>query len=107
MYELAAFLRLPVYQLQSEMPYEEYISWQLYFESHPIGWREDDRTMKLLMAQGVKEKPENLFSSFAIMRKSQEKTAGKGDNMVNVSQLKRSSLFSKFASAVGGDKLEF
>ena len=107
LYDLAAFLKLPVYKLLSEMPYEEYMNWQIYFCTHPVGWQEDDRAYKLLAAQGVKEKPENLFASFAIMKKHQEKIAGKGDNMVVAANLKRSSLFAKFGNAVGGDKLEF
>ncbi len=45
------------------MPYEELLDWFEYFDRRPIGWREDDRTSKLLQAQGVKEKPYVLFPS--------------------------------------------
>lgn len=51
---------MPVYKLV-EMPYEEYLGWIDYFDRHPVGWREDSRTFKLLQAQGVKAKPAEVF----------------------------------------------
>ena len=53
---------MPVYML-SEMPYDEFLGWFAYFDARPIGWREDDRAHKLLQAQGVKAKPEEIFYS--------------------------------------------
>jgi hypothetical protein len=53
---------MPVHQIL-EMPYEEFLGWFKYFNMRPVGWREDNRTAMLLNAQGVKKKPQELFSS--------------------------------------------
>lgn len=45
------------------MPYAELLGWYDYFERRPLGWREDDRTAKLLQAQGVKGSAWKLFPS--------------------------------------------
>ena len=89
---------MPVYKLLEEMPYEELQGWVSYFEQRPVGWRDDDRTAKLLQAQGVKEKPWKLFSTLdAIYNR---KTEG-----FDVKGFKASSLFHKLLSAKGGDKV--
>lgn len=103
MFELAYLLRMPVYQLV-EMPYDEYVKWYLYFERRPVGWREDDRTMKLLQAQGVKAKPESVFASLAKL--NQASHTQPEDGRISMDNLRRSSLFSKMLSATGGHKLE-
>ncbi len=56
--------------LLDQMPYEELLNWMLYFKSRPIDWRDDNRAYMLLAAQGVKEKPEKLFSSLASIKES-------------------------------------
>jgi hypothetical protein len=61
-YELAYNLHLPVHQIL-DMPYEEFLGWFKYFNSRPVGWREDNRTAMLLSAQGVKKKPQEIFPS--------------------------------------------
>jgi hypothetical protein len=104
-YELAYLLRMPVYSLV-QMPYDEYVKWQQYFEARPVGWREDDRTAKLLQAQGVKAKPEAMFSSLAKMSASHSKRVAKENGRISAENLKRSAFFSKMLSATGGDKLE-
>ena len=45
------------------MTYEELLGWFAYLEKRPVGWREDDRSFKLLQAQGVKAKPWGIFPS--------------------------------------------
>lgn len=99
---MAYLLRTPVYLLM-DMPYEEFIKWSLYFNKRPIGWREDDRTMKLLQAQGVKAKPDQIFPSLAKMFKSNE-TVDK-DGRINADAFKKSALFQKILAAKGGDKI--
>lgn len=84
------------------MPYDELLGWLSYFERRPIGWREDDRTFKLLQAQGVKEKPWGIFPSLNYIynpnRNSKENT--------NIgATLIRSALFAKLQKAIGGDKI--
>ena len=83
------------------MDHEDFIKWQLYFERRPYGWREDDRTAKLLAAQGVKEKPYNIFPSLQALR---PKASATTDGRLNDS-FKGSFLYQKMLSARGGDKV--
>jgi len=102
LYELALQLRTPVYVLENEMPYEEFTKWLLFFEQKPIGWREDDRTYKLLRAQGVEAKPGELFSSLQAL---QQNTPKREKDEIDTSSFKKSTLFSKMLSAKGGDRV--
>ena len=52
-----------VYKIKEEMPQEELVNWIAYFKKRPYGWREDQRTVMFLQAQGYKGKPEDLFPS--------------------------------------------
>ena len=88
------------------MPYEELQNWMEYFTRRPVGWRDDDRTMKLLQAQGVKAKPDQIFSSLAAIYNSNKATNDDEDGL-NFVAFKNSAMFSKLLSASGGDKLEF
>ncbi len=89
---------MPVHQLTSEMSYEEFLGWLNYFERRPLGWREDDRTVKLLQVQGVKEKPWQLFGSLeAIYHPKTSDTEG-----FNTRSFKQSGFFQKLAAASGG-----
>jgi len=88
------------------MPYDEYVNWQLYFQQRPIGWREDDRTYKLLRAQGVTASETAIFPSLAVMKEGLEKEKRKEkEKEVNVKSLKNSIFFHKMLSSRGGDKL--
>lgn len=82
-----------VYEIQ-DMPYDEYVKWQKYFETRPIGWREDERTLKLLQIQGFKGEPSSIFSSFANMKKNEDPLG-----------LKASPFSSFMKNAKGGDKV--
>lgn len=99
---------MPVYKLLDEMPYEEFIKWHLYFEARPIGWREDDRTMKLLQAQGVKANPESIFASLAKMANANRAAQPDSSEIHKVSQqnLQGSAFFKNMLGAVGGDKID-
>lgn len=88
---------MPVYKLLEEMPHEELLLWIEYFKQRPIGWREDDRTMKLLQAQGVKESPGKIFSSLKAIYEPPEAVG----TLVN----KESLMFRMMMGAVGGDKI--
>jgi len=104
LYELAFQLRTPVYKLSEEMPYEELLGWVEYMNVRPIGWRDDDRAFKLLQAQGVKQKPWEIFSSLLPLYKSRKQPREEG--WIEMSQLKTSLMFHKMLSATGGDKLD-
>jgi hypothetical protein len=67
---------MPVYQLVKEMPYTELLQWIEFFNSRPIGYREDYRTFLLLKAAGFDGKAEDLFMSIKAISdkvKKQEK----------------------------------
>lgn len=92
---------MPVYILINQMPYEELIKWQDYFSKRPIDWRDDDRTYKLLQAQGVKEKAYNIFPTLKALHASGKKS----DSKFDVDSFKASSLYQKLARAQGGDQI--
>lgn len=94
---------MPVHQLTSEMTYEEFLGWLNYFERRPLGWREDDRTVKLLQVQGVKEKPWALFRSLDAIYNPPSPNKGEGNFDAN--NFKRSGFFQKLASASGGESI--
>lgn len=101
---------MPVYELLYSMTHEEYTKWHLYFEQRPIGWRDDERTMRLLQAQGVEVKPEEVFQSLRAMSNfvRSEKLAKATKNaeyQLDLSTLKGSNMFMLMNSAKGGVKL--
>lgn len=83
------------------MAYEELLGWFSYFEKRPVGWRDDDRTMKYLQTQGVKEKPWAVFSSLRPIYNG-GKEPEKGANPT--ASLEGSSLFQKLMMSKGGDE---
>lgn len=89
------------------MPYEELLGWSLYFEERPVGWRDDDRTMKILQANGVKESADKLFASLAkIHNKAANNRIVAADGLMTHEDFRSSNLFAKLATAVGGDTLD-
>lgn len=102
-YELAYQLRMPVGRMLNEMTLEEYQGWCNYFERRPVGWRDDDRTYKLLQAQGVKEKAGALFPSLHAVYNGSQTQNEEGTNILS---LKGSQLFMNMLQATGGDKLD-
>jgi hypothetical protein len=92
---------MPVYKLLEEMSYEELQCWFEYFEKRPIGWREDDRTYKLLQAQGVKAKGTEIFRSLAAISSQGAKLE---DGRINES-FKASFMYQKLIGSVSGDKI--
>ena len=52
------------------MPYEEFIVWNQFFMSRPVGWREDYRTSLLLSAQGVKKRGSEIFESLKVIERN-------------------------------------
>ena len=52
------------------MPYEEFIGWNQFFMSRPVGWREDYRTSLLLSAQGVKKRGSEIFDSLKVIERN-------------------------------------
>jgi len=91
-----------VYRLEAEMPYDEMLMWFSYFEKRPQGWREDDRTVKMLQAQGVKAKPYDIFPSLQAIYKPKRDF----DGTLDASNLKGSVMFMKMLGAKKGDRLD-
>lgn len=98
LYEIAFLLRMPVYKILEEMPFEELQKWHEYFEARPFGWREDRRTALVMGSFGGKIDVNKIFPSLAAL----SKTAS--DNPI--SSLPGSALFSKLLGAKGGDTLQ-
>jgi hypothetical protein len=102
-FEIAETLRLPVYELLGEMPYDEFLGWIEYFKRRPVGWREDYRTYLLMRVQGAKQKPEQLFASLAAIEKDRiRQREMMKDGEISFDNLKRSGFFSKLRGATGG-----
>lgn len=95
---------MPVYKLAEEMPYDELLAWIHYFDRRPIGWRDDERTFKLLQAQGVKGKIVDIFPTLKSIY-NPERSANLSEGMIAVSNLKGSFLFHQMVGALGGDEL--
>lgn len=93
---------MPVNTLLNDLTYDELLGWFNYFDRRPIGWRDDDRTYKLLQVQGVKQKPGELFASLNSIYASMSRVNEDG---TNISSLKGSMLLQKMMTAVGGEKL--
>jgi hypothetical protein len=98
-FQLAETLRLPLYRLLDEMPYDEFTGWIEYYKRRPAGWQEDYRTFLLLKAQGLKQKPEELFPSLApiFKKRDEDKKLGK----ISGANFKASALFKKLLGAKG------
>lgn len=93
-FEVAFLLKMPVYKLMEEMPYEELMGWCEFFRENPPGVREDQRTAFLLMSNGVKDATK-LFPSLSIRKK----TNNIGENIL------KSNMMQFISRAIGGDKL--
>jgi hypothetical protein len=99
-YELAYNLRIDINSAYN-MDYEEFLGWQNYFERRPLGWREDDRTYKLLSAQGVKAKAPTIFPSLDPIYNPPKKE----ENTFDPKAFKRSFMYQKILTAKGGDTI--
>jgi len=106
-YEIGYNLRTPLYKLKEEMPYDELLGWMSYFEERPVGWRDDDRTFKLIQVVsaiaggGSNRKPWDMFPTLYPLYNSDRKREG-----TDMSTLKQSAMFQKILSAKGGVKLD-
>jgi len=89
----------------AEMPYTELLGWFDYFKRRPYGWQSDDRCAKLLQAQGVKAKPQDLFSSLQTIYKPANETVD--EDGLSTSSLKGSYLLQKLMTSTGGEKLSY
>lgn len=90
---------MPLYIIHREMPYDEFVGWQLYFKERPVGWREDLRTYKLMQIQGLKDKPWKHFPTLDPIFNSSKTSS------FNPVSFKRSFLFQKLLEAKGGEKV--
>lgn len=101
--EIAFQLRMPVYKIMEDMPHDELQAWFAYFDKRPIGWRDDDRASKIIQAQGVKEKPWNLFPSLKTIYKRND-----DDKPKDAAASVMGSAFGKLImESVGGEKIPF
>jgi len=82
---------MPVYQILTEMPYEELLGWYEYLDKRPAGWREDQRAALIMMSFGVKSTPDKLFSSLAKMKSAA--VAVSDDGTVSIESFKQSGVF--------------
>lgn len=53
------------------MPYTELLKWIEFFNTRPIGWREDQRTYLVLRSLGYKGSPESLFATLKKIKGNQ------------------------------------
>jgi hypothetical protein len=97
---------MSVRELLEEMPYSEFQGWLEYFDRRPVDWRDDLRAARLMQAQGITEKPENLFESLKQLSDAITKYSPKPiEGSTNISSLRNSALFAKLLSAKGGDNI--
>ena len=94
MFEVAYRLRMPLYKLVEEMPYEEYVGWTHFFSRETTEWRSDYRTLLLMQTFGFTGKGENVFSSL-------KKLNARANAKINSS----SAIMPFLMKAVGGDKI--
>jgi len=80
------------------MTYEELLGWFSYLEQRPVGWRDDDRTMKYLQTQGVKEKPWEIFSSLDPIYNRKKEDTG-----FDAKSFRASGFFSQILSSTNGE----
>lgn len=104
-YEIAFYLKIPIYKLADEMPYEELLGWLAYFDRRPIEWKADDRAYKLMRVQGLKESAQNVFPSLKVIYSPSISTL-EPDGKINISNLKNSYMFQKMLLARGGERLD-
>jgi len=90
--------------MRDEMPFDEFKMWMRYFRERPLGWREDDRTHKLMRTFGSEAKGEEIFPSLRMM---QENIPKMKPGQIDVANLKQSTMFSKMLGAKGGDDVDF
>lgn len=102
MFDLAYTLGISVREVR-EMEYTDFIGWQSFFSERPVGWREDERTMRILQSAGVTEKATAIFSSLARLEEAGKNRHTEDDQM---NALRRSSFFLQMLSATGGKQLK-
>jgi hypothetical protein len=95
---------MPIYKLVEEMSYEELVGWFSYLERRPVDWRDDDRAMKFLQTQGVKEKPWAIFPSLNPIYNYTKET---DPDKLAMKSLRSSVMFSKMLAATGGDQISY
>lgn len=88
---------MPVYVLENEMPYTEYVNWFAYMKERPTGWREDQRAAMIMQALGVKQKPADLFPSIRQIHENKE-ASQRPDQAIPTGKF-----FEKMLNATGGD----
>jgi len=76
------------------------MGWYHYFDRYPFGWQDDERAYRIMQAQGVKEKPENLFPSLARLKASAHA------EKMTANKFKSSKMFDFMSKAINGDRLD-
>lgn len=99
MMELALFLKMPLYKLVDEMPYDEYLAWFEFMRQRPPGWAEDRRTFLMLSVHAANLKPESIFPTLAQIAKVA------GEAKTGLDSLKSSAFFAQMLNSHGGDNL--
>lgn len=99
-FQIAYHLRMPVYRLLREMPYEEFLGWQQFFEESPPTADDDYRASTLLRVLGFKGNINEVFPSLAAV------SARASEGRTVASTLKSSFFFRLMQNSSGGDRLE-
>lgn len=94
---------MTVEELKSRMTYDEFLGWMDYFSRRPVGWREDDRTFKILQSWGCKEKPYRIFPSLEPIYHPAQPL--RKDGSMDANQFIKSGFFQQLMHARGGDKI--
>lgn len=84
------------------------MGWSDYFERRPIGWREDDRTFKLMQVSSfskLDKRPEEIFPTLGVIYAAVKSSVQNGKT--DPEAFMRSGLFQKIMSAKGGDRLNY
>lgn len=97
---MAYTVGMPVYLLESEMPWDEFQRWRLYFEARPPGWREDERAWKQMQAWGVKGDPWRFFPSLHPIYRPRK------EDVNPALTLRGSSMLDRMIKAIGGASLD-
>ena len=79
------------------MSYTELLKWISFFNSRPIGWREDQRTFLLLKAFGFKGQAEEVFATLKQIKTNQV------NKQTPDQAMPKGKFLDKLLSAKGGD----
>jgi len=99
LYELAYTLSVPL-SVVLDMSYTELLGWHAFFESRPVGWREDNRTSLIMETFGAKD-ARKYFPSLSAAKKAEQDNPDKAA----IGSIANSRMYQFLASSVGGPRI--